>query len=280
MMIMNKLRLAVAVLAGVSTLSQGALIASESFETDVAGTGGIYAHGNVGWQGVVGGNSGFDAENLWLNDTGAVKANVSRIILDTHSGVTGTAGTTHGAALISSGHTRNSNRLLSANPETSSSYYFSGLCRLNGATVLDNGDKCAMGLMNSIFPNSFDVSTGIHFGYHKENDVSYLAVYAGGEVYNLLALDGRNLANIYQVVLKLDVNDAGEETLAAWYARTGDAELTEALPATVVGDIWQDAGDLDTFVLQTEEGRDGSTQIARFDEMRFGTVRSDVTAIP
>jgi len=67
---MKKIWMTGAVLAGFAAFCQGALIASESFETDATGTGGIYVRGNVGRQGVVVGNSGFDEINVWLNYTG------------------------------------------------------------------------------------------------------------------------------------------------------------------------------------------------------------------
>jgi len=47
----------------------------------------------------------------------------------------------------------------------------------------------------------------------------------------------------------------------------------------VVGDIWQDAGDLDTFVAQTKTTFQLDDH-EPFDEMRFGTALGDVTTIP
>jgi hypothetical protein len=270
----------IASLTGLMSVARATLIASESFETAVDGAGGMYVSGNIYNQDVVVGNTGFNTSNVWVNNTGAIKANVSdntAYWLDVHSGISGSTGTTHGVALITSGYTRNSNRLLAATPATASSYYFSGVGRMNGVSVLDNGDKMAMGMMDQIASSSFDISTGIHIGYYRENDVNYLAAFAGGNAYNLLELAGGLVGNLYQVVLKLDVDASGNETLTVWYAADGDLVLTLGLAATDVGDIWQDAGDLDTFTLQTEEGGESNVQIGRFDEMRFGTSLSDVT---
>ncbi len=273
----------IALLAGLMGTARATLIASESFETAADGAGGMYVSGNIYNQGVTVGNTGFNTSNAWVNNTGAIKANTSDNTdywLDVHSGISGSAGTTHGAALITSGNTRNSNRLLAAAPSTAASYYFSGVGRMNGSSVMDNGDKMAMGMMDSIAASSFDVSTGMHIGYYRTNDVNYLAAFAGGNTYNLLELSGGLVGKVYQVVLKLEVGAAGNETLTAWYAADGDLALTPALAATDVGDIWQDAGDLDTFTLQTEEGGTSDVQLGRFDEMRFGTSLTDVTTIP
>ncbi|MGZ0654115.1 PEP-CTERM sorting domain-containing protein [Coraliomargarita sp. W4R72] len=259
---------------------QGAIIASESFDTNADGTGGIYSSGSVFGQDVSVGNTGFNSTNVWVNNTGAIKANASAsFVLSTHSGITGSVGTTDGTALLTSGYDRNSNRELAVTPVTASSYYFSGITRLNGTTSLENGDKLAMGMMDSIGASEFDVSTGIHIGYSKDNDTNYLAAFAGGNTYNLFELVGGSIGGIYQVVLKLDVNAVGDDVLTAWYAFDGAVTLTEGLSATIVGDIWQDAGDLDTFTLQTKEGGTEGPQAARFDEMRFGTALSDVTSI-
>jgi hypothetical protein len=277
---MKKMMSITAILVSVAGLVQAALIASESFETSADG---VYVSGNIYNQGVVTGNTGFSSSNVWVNNTGAIKANTSTnsaYWLDTHSGISGSVGTTHGVALVTSGYNRNSNRLLAATPATASSYYFSGVSRLNGSTVLDNGDKMSMGMMDAIAANSFDVSTGIHFGCYKQSDTDYLAVFAGGNTYNLLELAGGLVGKVYQVVLKLDVDASGNETLTAWYAADGDQTLTPGLTAADVGDIWQDAGDLDTFTLQAAEGLNTTgTQLGRFDEMRFGTSLSDVTTI-
>jgi len=143
--------------------------------------------------------------------------------------------------------------------------------------LLENGDKMAMGMMDAISASSFDVSTGMHIGYYRTNDVNYLAAFAGGNTYPLLELAGGLVGNLYQVVLKLDVDASGNETLTAWYAADGDLTLTPGLAATDVGDIWQAAGDLDTFTLQTQEGGESNVQLGRFDEMRFGTSVADVT---
>ncbi|MGZ0654114.1 PEP-CTERM sorting domain-containing protein [Coraliomargarita sp. W4R72] len=260
---------------------QGAIIASESFETNATGADGMYQSGNVNPQDVTVGNSGFNSTNVWLNNTGAVKANANALyVLSEHNGITGSVGTTDGLALVTSGYDRNSNRLLASTPTTASSYYFSGITRLSGITVLDDGDRVAMGMMDSISSNTFDVSTGFHIGYYKESGTNYLAAFAGGTAYNLLALAGGEIGGIFQVVLKLDVDASGDETLTAWYALDGALTLTEGLTATNIGDVWQDAGDLDTFTLQAEEGGGTGQQAVRFDEMRFGTSLGDVTSIP
>lgn len=277
---MNKVMIGTVVLGAV-VAAQGALIASESFEADATGTGGIYnttgtpaysALGSDSNKAVTVGNIGFNAGNVWLNNTGTFKANTSVAL--THNGVVG--GSATGAVLISGSSNKNSNRLLAAMPVVSSSYYFSGLVKCNGGSVLDDGQMVAMGVMDSIAADTFDISNGIHIGLRKAGSVTYLAAYANNTAYNLLALDGTTVGNVYQIVLKLDVNASGNETLTAWYAENSDAALTLGLTATDVGDIWQDAGDLDTFTVQVNSGRG---QEARVDEFRFGTELTDVTSL-
>jgi len=286
-------------LVGLTASAHAQLIASESFWTTANSTNGTAADSttpdNQYWGGttqqsigrtsapannaVVAGNSGFNATNTWQNNTGTnlVTANTSL----THSGLVG--GSQVGSLIVqslSSGQgNRNSHRLLAAAPTAASSYFMSALIQ-GSSTVSANGSAATVGFIpSSTAPASsvFTISTGFHMGLHAEGGILKIAAFANGQTYNLL-----NLANTdtYQVVLRLDVNASGNETLTAWYAANNATSLTQALVPTDIGTFWSTSADLQRFVLQNRGAGDTTEQVGFFDEMRFGTTLGAVTAIP
>jgi len=286
-----KKRTGIIVLAGVcaAMAAQGALIGSESFWTTTTNPApdsqyvvGNIANNNIsGYNNtvVVAGNTGFNAGNAWQNGTSGVQ------VLDntslTHNGLVG--GSQTGLVRLSSfasGTDRNSNRALATTPTTSSSYFMSGLIR--GTTVPADGKAGTAGFMPSVAANTFNISTGFHMGLHVESGSLKIAAFANNQTFNLLTLSTPQLTTTYQVVLRLDVNASGNETLTAWYAANGDTDLTLATNVNQIdiGNIWSSAADLGTFALQVRGGGSSSQQIGTFDEMRFGTTLGDVTVIP
>lgn len=264
--------------------ASSALISSESFWTQSTVSGGSY--GNAAFASasapannvVVAGNSGFSAGNPWLNSTGAVVASSTFSL--TGSVVPGS--TSSGAAALSPrGVDRNSVRQLASTPALSSSYYLSGLVNVGSLTDLDTpGEYLACGFLgNTLAATVVDINTGFHFGVRNDAGTIYLAAFAGGTAYNLLALDGSTIANTYQIVLKLDVNASGTDTLTAWYAQNNATGLTQGLAATSVN-TWTGAGSLGYFALQDHSTVSDASAFVAFDEMRFGTTLADVTTVP
>lgn len=279
--------------AGLTTAAQAQLISSESFWTTttnpppnsqylagpIGSTTGTPAYTNTV---VVVGNTGFSAANRWTNGTGGIQADAANSL--THNGLVGSSatGSIQLAPFTSAIGNRNSSRALAATPTTSSSYFMSGLIR-GASTVSANGKAGTAGFMPSIpSGTTFDITTGIHMGLHVEGEAFKIAAFANNQTFNLLTLGGLGPAttSVHQVVLRLDVNASGNETLTAWYAIDGATILTQGLAPTDIGDFWSSPGDLDTFALQIRGAGASSATIGLFDEMRFGTTLGSVTSIP
>jgi len=275
---------------GLSTSAHAQTIASESFWTvNAAPANGEYRQGAIGSNAVgsptynntvvVAGNSGFNTTNAWQNNSASLTTDASLSL--THSGVVGTTqnGSFRWVGIPTSTGNRNSSRVLASTPTLSSAYFLSGLIR--GTTVTDEGKKGAAGFMGSLTSSTFNVSTGFHMGLQVESGSLKIAAFGGNTTYNLLNLgsSGSNLTATTQVVLRLDVNASGNETLTAWYAANNATVLTEALAPANIGDFWSSESDLDTFALQGLASGNGSTNLGYFDEMRFGTTLDSVTTL-
>jgi hypothetical protein len=272
------LAVSAALTALLSPDAQAALIASESFKANpvaspVAGEytqGGIASGSNTA---VIVGNTGFSAAKVWANNYSEFNVMASPSL--TSSALPDTA--QNGSLRVgrSNGLTRGPSRQLDATPQLSGSYYLSGLVSVDSATSMKNGDYMIMGFLGSAPGfNQASISTGFHLGVRKESDTIYLAAFAGNTVYNLAALPQYNAA--FQIVLRLDVNAAGDETLTGWYAANGASELTLGLAATTI-ETWSGAGSLGYFAAQEVSASGAEQGVVYFDEMRFGTSLNEVT---
>lgn len=277
---MKKLILTVFACASLTSAGHAVMIASESFQTTTTGTNGTYIAGSMNGSGVIVGNTGFSGTSTWDANTGSVSAQTASL---TGSLVPGTlqSGSVLFKTLAASGSgvNRNGHRLLAATPITSPSYFLSGLVQGINTTALTDGAAVAAGFMPTISTNTFSIATGIHFGIHRTGTDNFLAAFAGGNTYNLLNINA-TITSTYQVVLRLDVNASGNETLTAWYGTSDASDLTLGLAATDIGSFWTSAADIDTFVLQVRNPNNSSASVANFDEMRFGTTMADVTTVP
>ena len=273
--------MAAAAFAGVAFSAQATLIGSESFYATAASSD-TY---NVTDQAmthadnfkVVVGNTGFGTNEAWVNASGAVTVNAWAGMV--HSGVTGSTlvGNMH-VKPMASGVDRNSRRNLAAVPALSSTYYLSGLVRLGAAANLYNGHELSVGFKQYINELEYKVDNGMHLGVRKVAGVAYLTASAGGNTWDLTSIAGKE-AQVFQVVLQLDVSAGGADTFTAWYAEDGDTDLTLGLGATSV-ETWSDAGYLRRLVGQERSTAGAGPFGARFDEIRLGTELSDVTTIP
>jgi hypothetical protein len=263
-------------------------VASESFwTTDLEPLNGEYRQGhlaNPDVEGtnnsvVVAGTSGFDATLPWKEDTSSIQV-LADFGLE-HSGLVGESqpGGIRWTA-FQEGMNRNSNRTLAATPKTSSSYYLSGLIRAAGS-ITEEGHAATVGFLPSISPNTFDISQGFYFGLHVEEGDLKIAAFANDQSFELVNLSQERMARVYQIVLRLDVDAAGDEILTAWIVRDADASLTQVLAPTPVGNFWATPADLEIFTLQTRGAGVENREMGRFDEMRFGTTLEAVTtAVP
>lgn len=264
-----------------SSQSSATLIASESFFTSASPVSGEYTNNtNLGVfpnSAVVNGNSGFssDSANRWMNSTGTLLSDstVSR----THNGLTGVAldGSIRLRPTAAGGNARNSYRLMPTVPTTSSTYYLSGLVQVDTAFNLDLGETIALGFGTSLAASTSDFSKGFHFGLSEDADGIYLSASAGGSTFDL---GDATFGTTYQIVLSLQVNAAGADTLNAWYAPNGATTLTQGLVDQSV-ETWSSASDLQAFVAQFNAAGNGGNGVY-YDEVRFGTSMSDVTLIP
>jgi len=269
---------AVLILTASTGLVEAALIASEGFFTftDIG-----YSNGNLGGQSSVNsGNLGFTVDSAWQNATGLVR--VSNTVNYTHSGLTPNNGVDGGVnyvgmAMINGSATanleRNSTRALAATPVSSPTYFLSGLVTHKGAMYDGDYMSAGMGVATALTVNN--ITKGFHFGLSKAEGVVSLSAFAGGNIYTLApaAVD-----TTYQIVLRLDVNASGLETLTAWYAENHATQLTQALSTAV--ESWSAADDLRNLNLQSASPGTLAADFQHFDEIRFGTTMASVTAIP
>jgi len=259
--------------------ASAALIASESFDTTTSATD--YTPGKTfteeGNQSKFGGTFGFTPKE-WFNGTGAIKARGMFSL--THNGLVGSSAE-RGVVEIDAGNSnRNSQRELASPPASGSVFFMSGLvyARNTNTDGWSDGQGITMGLSSNALASSVASYSGLHLGLLKEGGEVYLAAFAGGNSYKLGdALTAAQKGQTQQIVLKLDLDAGGEDTLTAWVAQAGAIELTQAL--SINADIFDSAADLRYFTLQRRGGTSGSG-IVELDEWRFGTTLESVTVIP
>ncbi len=263
--------------------ASAAVISTESFWTQATQSGGSYGAGGVAQStpapdntAVVQGNTGFNATNKWVSPTSAIS--VTNTVSLSGSVVQGT--TANGTVnFIAKGVDRTSSRQLASTPALSGSYYLSGLVNVGALSRLGTGEYLTSGFLGSAPAfSTINLSTGFHYGVRNVGGTVYLAAFAGGNAYDLLALDASTVANTYQIVLKLDVNASGMDTLTGWYATNNAASLTQGLAATAV-ETWTAASSLNYFALQSHTTVNDNRTVY-FDEMRLGTTLADVTTVP
>ncbi len=253
------------------------LVASESFKTTSSAddyTDGV-AIALTDNRAVVSGNLGFNSTFEWQNATGAMMIDGSVSL--SHSGIVGGASTGSLQIKSQSNLDRNSNRKLAVVPAASNSYFMSALVYLGDLLGLRDGDYVAAGLASNMVANTASVATGMHLGFRRESGIAYLAAFAGGNAYDLLALDSSTMTNTYQIVLQLDVNAAGAESLSAWVACADDTSFTQAVSSVSV-ETWTTTNDLQRLVIQEHSTDSALTDGAHFDEFRFGNTLASVTA--
>ena len=266
----------------VASLARGALIASESFSVTSNGAGGTYdddlALGSPSNLSVTVGNYGFTSGKAWSSGTAGALANLSGLSHPLVAGTTQSGGVRVGN--LSGAISRSVYRQFSASPPAVDSYYFSGLVNLPTQASLNGQTWSMAGLtVPGVTPaTDFNIANGIHYGLTKNNSNQiFLSVAAHDTVYPLFQITGDNAT--FQVVLKLDVNTSGNESLSAWYAPSSASELSIGLSSVNVGDIYSSPGNLGAFVFQTTNfsGDSNSGRTVLFDELRLGTAWTDVT---
>ena len=279
---MKKYKLIAVILGCLLTagLANATVIASDGF---AIGTGGYVDAGALGNSGDVTptGTAGFGTDGVdatgWANGTGEIKTDDAYSL--THSALTGSAQSGGAGSRSALSRLRNSSRALVGPVPAAASYYLSGLVATSGTSTGTEGQQRNMGFIDTISSGTYNIGDGFFLGINvTAGGTQNLAVFANDVAYNLFDLSS-NLGDTFQIVAKLDVNAAGNETLSAWYAVDEATELNAGLTDQNVGDIWQVVGDLDTFVVQTDANAVLSGY-QPFDEMRFGTSLGDVTTIP
>ncbi len=281
--ILLKALLPAVIISLVSTSAQASLIASEAFWTSPAPetyTNGSLASSDSPQGPVNAGNFGFSTEDVWVNSSGFFRS--SNALDYSHTALTptdGRDGNTHYVGMVKvrgweAAGARNSTRALADPLPASDSYYLSGLVTYWG--TMDDGDFMAAGmganLGTAIIHN---IGFGFHFGLSKSDGGVFLSAFAGDQIFTLAP---ETSGTTYQVVLRLDVNARGQETLSGWYAADGASELTKGFTAQV--ETWGGAEDLSNLVVQMNSA---TTQVAdevHLDEIRFGTSLASVTTLP
>ena len=258
-------------LAGLADAVQANLIAYEGFRTTAAAED--YTAGNFLNQKPVVGNFGFNDTMGWVGNTGAL--NVTDLPFS-HSALVGPA-ESGSARIYSQAGGRGVSRSLAASPVGSTVYYMSGLVNLvSEARVPENEYRTAGFMGTTVSTSPVSHADGMHYGLRNVGGTVYLAAWAGGSAYNIAPLPSTGVT--YQVVLKLDVNAGGTDTLSAWYSAHGDTELTKGFIGQAV-ETWSKVDDLRRLTLQTGGTGTSTTLFTSFDEIYLGTALSDVTVL-
>ncbi|MFA5689111.1 MAG: PEP-CTERM sorting domain-containing protein [Kiritimatiellales bacterium] len=266
-----------AALAGYVSAS---IIASESFLTGTFGyKDGIAIANTNNVRNNIQGNTGFSSANFWSIGSAHFKTFTSGL---NHTLLQGTASDGKVEALVGTDNlTRAINRQLSS-PLTGTEFFMSGLVSANGSTsaILTNS-TVAMGLGTSLTSanNSPMLATGFFLGMTRgADDKIYLSAFVNGTTHNLKALESSELGGTHMIILGLELNASGNDTLTAWYAMDGASDITLAGSWS---DFDIDLSDLGCFGFASlRDGGTGTGTGVLFDEWRFGSSILDVVSVP
>ena len=263
-----------------ASTAHGVLIAKESFLDDGT-TAGCYVNGQMTTGNnatVIVGNSGFSTENAWQNGTGSINV-VGTSFSSTHLPSAALQGSMRVTSYANNALARNSSRQLATTPTLSATYYMSGLISFSNGSLLNDGDHVCVGFQgNDLSYNETSYSSGISYGLSRLEGLTYLSVFAGGNIYNLLDVTGTESSVTYQVVIQLTVDSSGNDILTVGYADDSDESLVIALSGTSV-ETWSGASSLSYLTAQAvTTGTSASSNVPTyFDEVYLGTDLSDVT---
>ena len=284
---------AIATAVGFGYQASGSVIAVETFsgytanqDWDSLDVNRAVVTGNTGFDSTQTGfrTGGFDNKIWWGQPTADNRPSHFDF---PHSGITTHptgSGTGNSAGLkVSNSLTRVASRNLASLPPSSSVYYMSGVVRVVNVARLGTDSYASMGLVNESQNNNIGFNTGMHLGARKSaSDIVTLAAFAGGQAFDLsLPAGSTPFTAMWQIVLRLDVNETGDDTLSAWVGLHNATELHEALAPTIVS-TFTSTSDLSRFMLQASQGTAAAADPIFFDEFRFGTTLESVTtmAIP
>lgn len=277
---MKKLMVAVCIsLVGCLQYAEAELLASESFSTGQ--TAGDYvnntAFNDAANETVVVGNTGFGTYD-WQFGTSFHKPrnDLSAIGKMTNNSVS--ASSPLGVAFVTVGTgslERKSNRRLDAAPSGSSTYYVSGLVMRPSTTSMDIGEEMVIGFGPHITNHDFNTTNGVYMGLYRSDETTYkVTAYAGGNRYEL---QNANWQQAHHVVLKLDVDMSGNETLNAWVSGPSENVMTQRLTDESV-ETYSSTNHLESLTIMGRDlGGDGDNSGVFFDEIRLATTLSDVT---
>jgi len=194
---------------------------------------------------------------------------------DTGKGLSGSAHLRNGALNVRAG------RNLAELPPRSATYYMSALIRVPNRYSISENAFAAIGLTHHK-QDDVGYTRGIHIGASRAlNEDTQLAVFAGGRAFSLTLPPGATPFNtgghsqVWQVVVRVSVNDNSEDQLMAWVARDGDNRLYKALDA-VYADTFAGLEDLSKLFLQASTASAVSGGVF-VDEFRFGLTLQSVT---
>jgi hypothetical protein len=241
-------------------------IAKDSFQTTEDGAGGtydddqnIFSHATN--PSVVTGTVGFSAAKPWTG------SNTSNFQPDNDGPANG--GLHHnllsdeldGALQLKAKDPRNQHRQLDAVIPASDTYYMSALLH---AGKNESNLNMSIGFNDG----SNDRDEGFHIGFNGDR----IAVFAGGSTYDLRTFA---LNTTYLVVLKMDVDASGNETLSAWVGADMDGLLSPEL-VDISLESFAGIGDLSFLTTKINANNVSEDRLWWFDEVRLATSLTDL----
>lgn len=266
-------------LLATASISEASLIASDSFAVTAGGYSDGVALRDAPNNSASTGVTGFSSN--WVSNTGTIIVDDDVAGAGTglsHSHMVGTL--QPGAVDYRISHPRNASRALSSVAD-SSVYYLSGIVRAKSSPGFSvNGDYLAMGfgsVSGVIGSSGTNISDGFHLGIRRVDSLGGLRLTAmGGNQF--FDLGAASTETDYMIVLELQVDPAGTETLSAWASADGFG-LQPVLSGQSV-ETFSSSANLARFVVQQRNGNTNQQTRGWADEMRFGTTFTDVAFVP
>jgi len=182
------------------------------------------------------------------------------------------SGEVQGLAKIRASHDRNIRRAMNSNPAESSTYYMSAIVQHDGTLI---PELATMGFGDS----ANDRNDGIYIGIVNDGGVNDLVAMADGQSFDILSGAAFAADTSYLVLMQLDANPAGADSLTVSYAAEGDTEFTTVITGQAV-DTFDSVVDLNHLKFLVDGPNTGDTGYHWFfDEARLATTIADLGII-
>ncbi len=172
---------------------------------------------------------------------------------------------------------RASRRAIASAPVSGTTVYMSTMVMRPAVTALDTNEVATVGFGTTSGVLSYSINEGIHAGIQLDSSGNYrLVAGVGGTLFDLGAA---NYQKSDQIIVKMTLNDSGNETVSIGLVADGTGTLNWLFENQSV-ESWSSTADMNALVIQLDGVDSLSSNGILFDEVRLGTTLGDVTNIP